>query len=73
MKRTLEDNIVTAMQNSSGRFFSLGVKNRERPINAQFVEQTPKTVIIYDRNEFEYRRLNKSSLRSLSMGKVCIS
>lgn len=64
-----ETNIVNAMRQSKGRFFSLSTKNGS-VFNAQFSYETPKTVVIYDRNNFSHRRLNKSSLRRLGMGKI---
>lgn len=64
-------NIVVAMKRSGGKFFGLTTKSGEQ-INAQFVESTPKTVVIYDRNQFTYRRLLKSSLKQMRMGAVSI-
>jgi hypothetical protein len=69
MNKTNQNKIVSAMKNSKGRFFGLTVKNGDR-INAQFSYETPQTVVIYDRNRYTHRRLNKSSLARLSMGQV---
>lgn len=62
-------NIVGAMKSSKGRFFGLTTKAGD-VINAQFVNETPSTVVIYDRNRFLHRRLNKTSLQSFSMGSL---
>jgi len=62
-------NIVGAMKGSKGRFFGLTTKSGD-VINAQFVNETPSTVVIYDRNRFLHRRLNKTSLKSFSMGSL---
>ena len=69
MSNKNQNNIVKAMANSKGRFFGLTTKAGER-INAQFVDVTPSTVVIYDRNRFLHRRLNKTSLKRLKMGSV---
>ncbi len=67
MSKLHQNNIVSAMTNSRGRFFSLSTKQGDL-INAQFVESTPSYVVIYDRNRFEYRKLAKSSLSRFKMG-----
>lgn len=69
MSKINQNNIVKAMRNSKGRFFGLTTKTGDR-INAQFVDETPSTVVIYDRNRFLHRRLNKTSLKRLAMGSV---
>lgn len=71
MKNNTEQKIVNAMLNSKGRFFSLTTKNGGL-FNAQFVRETPSTVVIYDRNKALHRRVNKSSLDSFGMGSVKI-
>lgn len=72
MSQASQNSIVTEMKKSKGRFFSLTITTSERPINAQFVQETPKTVIIYDRNNYTHRRVNKSSLAAFGMGSVSI-
>ena len=72
MNNKTENQIVSAMQNSKGRFFSLETKTGE-VYNAQFSYDTPKTVVIYDRNRFLHRRLNKSSLARFKMGRVSVA
>lgn len=72
MNKVNQNKIVKAMQNSKGRFFGLTTKSGDR-FNAQFFNETPKTVVIYDRNSFNYRRLNKSSLVGLKMGSVQVA
>jgi hypothetical protein len=72
MKNNTENKIVEAMRLSEGRFFSLSTKHGQL-INAQFAYETPKTVVIYDRNNFTHRRLNKTSLSKFGMGAVQIS
>ena len=62
-----QNKIVNVMKNSKGRFFGLTVKNGSR-INAQFVHETPNSVVIYDRNQFTRRRLMKTSLVSINLG-----
>jgi hypothetical protein len=69
MSNNTETKIVNAMRNSKGRFFSLETK-RGQVFNAQFSYETPSTVVIYDRNNFLHRRLNKSSLARFGMGQV---
>jgi hypothetical protein len=71
MKNTNTDKIVTAMRTSRGRFFGLHTTAGEK-MNAQFCYDTPKTVVVYDRNNFRHRRLSKSSLLRLGMGDVQI-
>jgi hypothetical protein len=65
------NNIVKAMTSSRGRFFGLTTKQGET-LNAQFVTETPKYVVVRDRNAQETRKLAKTSLKSLSMGSVKI-
>ncbi len=72
MSKSNQNNIVTAMKNSKGRFFSLATTTSRRRINAQFVEETPKTVVIYDRNRYSHCRINKSSLTAFEMGGVTV-
>jgi|GEM_PF-2106348 len=69
---TKQQNIVNAMTNSRGRFFGLSTKQGAN-INAQYVEQTPSYVVVYDRNSFNYRKIAKTSLTRLSMGAVQIA
>jgi hypothetical protein len=65
------NNIVKAMTSSRGRFFGLTTKQGET-LNAQFVTETPKYVVVRDRNAQETRKLAKTSLKSLSMGSTKI-
>ena len=60
--------IVDGMRNSKGRFFGLQVKSGER-INAQFRYETSDTVVIYDRNKSRQRRIYKTNLASMRMGR----
>jgi hypothetical protein len=63
--------IVKAMSVSRGRFFGLTTKQGET-LNAQFVNETPRYVVVRDRNAQETRKFAKTSLKSLSMGSVKI-
>ncbi len=63
--------IVSAMQNSKGRYFGLTTKTGE-VLNAQFRNATQSTVTVYDRNSGCNRRFLKSSLSGYSMGGVFI-
>ena len=65
------NNIVKAMTSSRGRFFRLTTKQGET-LNAQFVTETSKYVVVRDRNAQETRKLAKTSLKSLSMGSIKI-
>ena len=71
MKQNNTDKIVNAMRKSSGRFFGLQTKAGEK-LNAQYCYDTASTVVVYDRNNTRYRRLNKTSLSRLGMGAVQI-
>ena len=71
-KQSKQTNIVQAMQSSRGRFFGLSTTQGES-INARFISETPATVVVYDRNYDEHRRLKKTSLSKLRMGAVQIS
>jgi hypothetical protein len=68
-KQSNQDKIVNAIRNSKGRFFGLRTKGGDS-INAQFVSETPSYVVVYDRNRDFQRKLAKSSLAGVSMGKV---
>lgn len=72
MSNKTENQIVNAMRKSSGRFFRLETKAGDI-YNAQFSYETPKTVVIYDRNRFLHRRLNKASLLGFRMGSVQVA
>ena len=63
--------IVNAMLVSRGRFFGVETKQGET-MNAQFIRETPKYVVIRDRNAQETRKLAKTSLKNLSMGSTKI-
>lgn len=65
MKKT--NQIVKAISASRGRFFGLTTRQGET-INAQFVRETPRYVVVRDRNAQETRKFAKTSLRKLSMG-----
>ena len=70
MKKTRnQDRILSAIRNSRGRFFGLRTKNGDS-INAQFVSESPSYVVVYDRNRYENRKLAKSTLSGISMGRV---
>lgn len=71
MSNNTKQKIVNAMRNSKGRFFSLTTKHGE-VFNAQFVHETPHTVVINDRNKYIHRRIHKSSLDGFGMGSVQI-
>ncbi len=68
-KQNNQDKIVSAIRNSKGRFFGLRTKAGDS-INAQFVSETPSYVTVYDRNRDLERRIAKSSLSGVSMGRV---
>jgi hypothetical protein len=58
--------LVQAMKSSKGRFFGLYLKNGDC-INAQFRSETPKTVVVYDRNRKTTQRVYKESIAGLNM------
>lgn len=59
--------IVKAMGASKGRFFGLTTCQGET-LNAQFVRETPRYVVVRDRNAQQTRKFAKTSLKKLSMG-----
>ena len=59
------------MSVSRGRFFGMTTKQGET-LNAQFVNETPRYVVVRDRNAKEIRKFAKTSLKSLSMGSLKI-
>jgi hypothetical protein len=61
MNKTKQNKIVKAILASKGRFFGLYTKTGES-INAQFSQETPSYVTVYDRNKSKYRKLAKTSL-----------
>jgi hypothetical protein len=63
--------IVKAMNASKGRFFGLTTCQGET-LNAQFVRETPRYVVVRDRNAQETRMFAKSSLKKFSMGSTKI-
>jgi hypothetical protein len=72
MNKTNKTNsIVKAINSSKGRFFGLTTRQGET-INAQFVRETARYVIVRDRNASEMRKFAKTSLETLSMGKTQI-
>jgi len=58
---------LTAIRASRGRFFGLYTTQGD-VINAQFVDETPNYIRVYDRNNFEMRQLAKSSLSKVNLG-----
>jgi hypothetical protein len=69
MKTRNQDKIVSVIRNSRGRFFGLRTKNGDS-INAQLVSESPNYVTVYDRNRYETRKLAKSSLSGVSLGRM---
>lgn len=63
--------IVKAISASKGRFFGLTTRQGET-LNAQFVRETTKYVVVRDRNASVMRKFAKTSLQALSMGKTQI-
>jgi len=61
------NNIVRAMNQSEGRFFSLKIRQGEN-LNAKFIRETPEYVLVKDRNSNRVRKFAKTSLKSFSMG-----
>lgn len=70
-KMNKTNRIVKAISTSKGRFFGLTTQQGET-LNAQFVRETPKYVVVRDRNAKEIRKFAKTSLKTLSMGKTKI-
>ncbi len=70
-KMNKTNRIVKAISASKGRFFGLTTQQGET-LNAQFVRETPKYVVVRDRNAKEIRKFAKTSLKTLSMGKTKI-
>ena len=52
---------------SRGRFFGL-YTTQGGVINAQFMDETPNYIRVYDRNNFEMRQLAKSSVARVNLG-----
>lgn len=67
MKKQIKQSAVDAMKQTRGRFFGLYLKGGEA-INAQFRRETPKTVLIYDRNSGVDRQINKSKIEFVYSG-----
>ena len=65
------NSIVKAISASKGRFFGLTTRQGET-LNAQFVRETPKYVVVRDRNAKRTRKFAKTSLQKLSMGQTQI-
>ena len=61
MKKQNKTSAVGAMKQTKGRFFGLYLKSGEA-INAQFRNETEKTVSVYDRNNNRKRVINKTSI-----------
>jgi hypothetical protein len=70
-KMNKTNRIVKAISASKGRFFGLTTRQGET-LNAQFVRETPKYVVVRDRNASVMRKFAKTSLETLSMGKTQI-
>ncbi len=73
MTRT-QQNIVRTMRSTKGRFFGLYTKRGEA-MNAQYIDDSPSYVTVYDRNASTTRKLAKNSLsgvyfRGSSIGKT---
>lgn len=66
-KRT--NRIVKAISASKGRFFGLTTRQGET-LNAQFVRETPRYVVVRDRNARQTRKFAKTSLQKFSMGEI---
>jgi hypothetical protein len=58
---------LKAIRNSGGRFFGLYTTQGD-VMNAQFVDETPNYIRVYDRNNFETRQLAKSSVAKVNLG-----
>ena len=52
---------------SRGRFFGL-YTTQGGVMNAQFVDESPNYIWVYDRNNFETRQLAKSSVAMVNLG-----
>jgi hypothetical protein len=55
------NNIENTLKSTRGRFFTLATKQGER-FNAQLRKLTPKTAVVYDRNDNRIRRLMLGSI-----------
>jgi hypothetical protein len=58
---------LRAIRNSRGRFFGL-YTTQGGVMNAQFVDESPNYIWVYDRNNFETRQLAKSSVANVTLG-----
>ena len=58
---------LRTIRNSSGRFFGLYTTQGD-VMNAQFVDETPNYIRVYDRNNYEVRQLAKSSVQKVNLG-----
>tara|TARA_B100000945_G_scaffold321512_1_gene336562 strand:+ start:3974 stop:4180 length:207 start_codon:yes stop_codon:yes gene_type:complete len=58
---------LSRIRNSGGRFFGLYTTQGD-VMNAQFVDETPNYIRVYDRNNFETRQLAKSSVAKVNLG-----
>tara|TARA_Y100001949_G_scaffold92462_1_gene78158 strand:- start:326 stop:604 length:279 start_codon:yes stop_codon:yes gene_type:complete len=58
---------LKAIRASRGRFFGL-YTTQGGVMNAQFVDESPNYIWVYDRNNFETRQLAKSSVASVNLG-----
>lgn len=57
--------IINTIRNSRGRFFGLYTKQGEA-LNAQYVDESPSYITVYDRNQGDYRKFSKKSLSGLN-------
>ncbi len=55
------------IRNSRGRFFGLYTTQGD-VMNAQFVNETPDYIRVYDRNNYQTRQLAKSSVAKVNLG-----
>ena len=58
---------LRTIRNSAGRFFGLYTTQGD-VMNAQFVEETDNYIRVYDRNNFETRKLAKTSVARVNLG-----
>jgi hypothetical protein len=58
---TADDKVLSAIRGSKGRFFGIYTKQGE-VINSQLSSESKAYMVVYDRNNDQYRRLAKTSL-----------
>lgn len=64
--RSTQNSIVNAMRSSRGRFFGL-TTTQGNQVNARFVNETPRYVRVYDRNNDTTLTLAKTSLAGIRL------